>query len=402
MLFDVPDLLKYLEGRRREAINRINNYVGHYLVTLNANDLCEQIQEEFTITLPVLRLNEVEYDYYEADVDISGDFTRTVMNRNMRTFIKGTEFLFTIPFDGDEVCLQYAPNVFMTGGRIQGHVEKGVIKLSFQSTNHDGDKIQARFDQTIKQIQERLDISVGHIRQYNESLIRDVRKRIDERLEKLMKDSEMAKSIRFPLRKRETASVTIPVKRKQLPVKLAEKTTPFKPEPELEMQHYEEILGTIANMAVAIERSPSTFVKMGEEDIRMIFLVALNGQYEGAVTGETFNGDGKTDILVRVEDRNIFIGECKFWAGPKSLRETIDQLLGYSTWRDTKTAILLFSKKKNLSAVLDKIPEAVAEHPNFKRRLEYPSETGFRFILGQRDDKERNLILTVLVFDMPV
>jgi len=41
----------------------------------------------------------------------------------------------------------------------------------------------------------------------------------------------------------------------------------------------------------------------------------LNTHYEGGATGETFNAAGKTDILIRVEDRNVFIGECKWWSG---------------------------------------------------------------------------------------
>ena len=49
----------------------------------------------------------------------------------------------------------------------------------------------------------------------------------------------------------------------------------------------------------------------------------------------------------------------KFWGGPKSLSDAIDQLLTYSSWRDTKTAILLFNKRLNLSTVLAKVSEVV-------------------------------------------
>jgi len=97
------------------------------------------------------------------------------------------------------------------------------------------------------------------------------------------------------------------------------------------------------NMVTVIERSPSAFKNMQEEDIRQHFLVQLNGQYEGQATGETFNLEGKTDILIRVEGKNIFIAECKFWKGPESLKKAIDQLLDYTTWRDTKTAIVVFN-----------------------------------------------------------
>ena len=31
---------------------------------------------------------------------------------------------------------------------------------------------------------------------------------------------------------------------------------------------------------------------------------------------------------MRSEGKNIFIAECKFWAGPSGLSEALDQLLG--------------------------------------------------------------------------
>jgi hypothetical protein len=56
--------------------------------------------------------------------------------------------------------------------------------------------------------------------------------------------------------------------------------------------------------------------------------VQLNSQYEGGATGETSNFEGKTDILIRTESRTVFIAECKYWRGAKSLLAAIDQLLG--------------------------------------------------------------------------
>lgn len=140
---------------------------------------------------------------------------------------------------------------------------------------------------------------------------------------------------------------------------------------------------------------------MASEDLRNHFLVQLNGQYEGQATGETFNFEGKTDILIRWEGRNVFLAECKFWDGPESLRKAIDQILSYAAWRDTRTALLLFNRNKDFSAVLAKIPDVVKAHPNYKRELPCQSETGFRCILHHRDDTNRELVLTVLAFDVP-
>jgi hypothetical protein len=172
-------------------------------------------------------------------------------------------------------------------------------------------------------------------------------------------------------------------------------------EPVLLADEYEHILGVIRNMVQVMERSPSAFSHMREEDLRQHFLVQLNSQYEGLATGETFNFEGKTDILVRSDARTVFIAECKFWAGPQVLVESVNQLLGYTSWRDTKTAILLFNRGRLLSTVLGKIGPALHAHPNFVREIPYGDETSFRFVMSHRDDPERHFTLTVLVFELP-
>jgi hypothetical protein len=154
-------------------------------------------------------------------------------------------------------------------------------------------------------------------------------------------------------------------------------------------------------MTLVMERSPTAFVKMNEEDLRQQFLVQLNGHFEGAASGETFNFAGKTDILIRVEDRNIFIAECKFWTGEKAFLETIDQILGYLSWRDTKTAIVLFNRNKGFSDVLKKIVPAAKGHPHYKRGPDVEGETRFRFVFGNPTDHNREVVLTVMAFDVP-
>ena len=140
---------------------------------------------------------------------------------------------------------------------------------------------------------------------------------------------------------------------------------------------------------------------MNEEDLRTHFLVQLNGQYEGQATGETFNYEGKTDILIRADGKNIFIAECKFWTGPAGLTKALDQLLGYTAWRDTKAALLVFNRRTNMSTVLERVPAAVRAHPNYKAERTTNSETEFRYVFGHRDDETREITVTILVFDVP-
>jgi hypothetical protein len=54
---------------------------------------------------------------------------------------------------------------------------------------------------------------------------------------------------------------------------------------------YEHILSVTTNMALVMERSPSAFEAMGEEDLRQHFLVQLNGHYDHG-TVRLFSGFG--------------------------------------------------------------------------------------------------------------
>ncbi|MFX0063896.1 MAG: hypothetical protein ACFFC7_17135 [Candidatus Hermodarchaeota archaeon] len=174
---------------------------------------------------------------------------------------------------------------------------------------------------------------------------------------------------------------------------------------ELSQMEYERILVVLTSVGLAIERSPTTFDNMKEEEIRNIFLIFLNGYFPGKATGETFNAHGKTDILVRWEDQNIFIAECKFWRGQRKFQEAIDQLFNYLTWRDTKAALLIFNKNQNLSQVIDTVKQTFGSHNNLKSQkiLNDPTllqETIICNTLKHPRNNNRDLTLTTMFFDI--
>ena len=239
---------------------------------------------------------------------------------------------------------------------------------------------------------------------FNSTIHQDVNDQIGQRRDKLLQDRKIVANLGFPLRRRSGVSSTYAtpeVKRRILPKLPPVSSDPAEPDPNVAMNQYEHILSVISNMVMVMERSPKAFKHMGEEDLRQHFLVQLDGQYEGPTTGETFNYEGRTDILVRAQGRNIFIAECKFWKGSADLKNAIDQLLGYTSWRDTKAALLIFNRNTDMSTVLKNVPEAVQEHPNWKSNSDYDHETGFRYLFTHKDDPGKTITLTVLVFNVP-
>jgi hypothetical protein len=136
-------------------------------------------------------------------------------------------------------------------------------------------------------------------------------------------------------------------------------------EPVLEDGVFDHVLGVLAGVGRSMERSPATYIGMDEESRRDVLAMTLNSHYVGKVTAEAFNVAGKTDILVRVEDKNVFIGECKIWRGAASYPESLRQLFRYAAWRDTKLALILFVTNLGLTEVREKVVQGTEQLPEF-------------------------------------
>jgi len=166
---------------------------------------------------------------------------------------------------------------------------------------------------------------------------------------------------------------------------------------------YADILTTIFNSGRNIESSPKEIRRLDEESLRHILIHAINAKYSNVAEAEAYNKGGKTDILVRINGEKVLIAECKIWHGEDSLAKALDQLLQrYVTWRDTKLALLIFSRNQKISDVVQKIPQEIKQHRYFVR--EGDSDSGkawFRFVVSHPDDRDRELTLTVLAFDIP-
>ena len=279
-----------------------------------------------------------------------------------------------------------------------------MLFLSITGINLEDDQVRQDIDNQLDRIDTYLTSLRSIAEMLNSELDSIARQCITKRRDKLIADQKLAESLGFKLKERPDSPKTYvaPEVRRKIRPKLPDPSTPQdKIEIILAEADYEHILGVIENMAKVMERSPSAFTTMNEESLRSHFLVQLNGHYEGKATGETFNYEGKTDILIRSEGRNIFIAECKYWDGSKKLTETINQILGYSAWRDTKVAVIIFNRNKGFTKVLEAIKSTTNEHANCKRELDQPSESSYRFIFSHRDDVDRELTLTVVAFDVP-
>lgn len=195
-----------------------------------------------------------------------------------------------------------------------------------------------------------------------------------------------------------------PIKRLETPASRIDAVDADPPERELQPKldgFYDDILRIIRAVGRGLERSSGSFANADEEALRDQMLVTLNTHYRGATYAEAFNGSGKTDILIRVYDRNAFIGECKWWSGPKALEEALDQLFGYTTWQDSRVALIFYVPTKNITATIEKAKEGLGARDEFVEWQEAKHDGEIRCRVRWPDDPERTATLTAVFVHLP-
>lgn len=398
------------EAQKQKMLSEIDRLTEAQVMKTKLEEWADHFSDKYSADLVVLD----EPGIYTEINDVQAD-PRSLGDRNNIFFddrfgggsrtITATEITFRVPFSGDSDLLYIKPSTYSFGTSSRAGVENNELVFRYTFGTADAQAAKTNFDRDLNTIRQNINHLRNDFTSYNSELKGLALSRLQQRFSKLQKDNDVAAALGFPVKKREDAPKTyaVPsVKRKLTPRPQPSTQAASKPEPTLPLDEYEHILSVTKNMVTVIEQSPHAFKGMDEESLRSHFLVQLNGQYEGKATGETFNFNGKTDIIIREGDKNIFVAECKFWKGGTVFTETITQLLGYLSWRDTKAAILLFNRNKDLSNVLAQIPGLVKAHPNFVREWKVSGhETEFRYVLHHKDDKAREMFVTVQVYEVP-
>ncbi len=397
LLFHKYELGAVIEGQAKAVADAVNAVPDRELLNSPTEVFVERFAREFQLELPVLLEDERHVSHEEAEVEIYDPWDRCHMRA------RGYRVTLVVPFQGDHELFFCHPFTF-TLNPPRALIGPGTLSLTRELREIDAPQLKASFDTELTTIKQWLGWVNDGVKRFNEGLPGHVQQRVDARRQELRRAQDAVAALGLPVRNSHEAPRTYAapeVSRKPAPpMPQAGRTQPL--EPALAQQHYEHILQVVQSFAIVMERSPRAFAGMGEEHIRDNLLAHLNGHYPGLATGETFNVSGKTDILVRSQDQNIFIAECKFWEGPAAFSDAIDQLRGYLGWRDRKTALFMFNRRKSFSSVLGKIHSGVLAHPAFKKEVSSPLGEGtFRFVLRQVNDEDADMLMSVLAFDVP-
>ena len=411
ILFSGGDLSRTLDNQSRKISEEVANIPKDQFLATPKDDLVEHIYSKFYIEPLVLHEDSKEMESNETSIDVSNDPDRYIVRSRGPYMVQGVRIVVSIPYTGHDDLWKLQPSRYQSVfphaevRKSRGN-ETGNLELIFErASDEPPDRLKQDLDNELSTIRFYVDAQREQVEHYNSTLHALIRESIALRQERLKKHEGIADSLGIPLkRSSEAPSVKqIPIKRTLVKPLPPSPKSGFQPEPGITDEDYEHILSVIRHVGRTFEATPKTYAVHDEGELRDIILANLNGHYQGGATGETFRRTGKTDIRIEDQDRAAFVGECKVWRGPKELLAAVDQLFSYLTWRDCKASIIIFNKHNaKFTEIMDKIPETLQSHKNFKRALDQRRDGEWRFVFLSKADELRQIIVNVIVFNLYV
>lgn len=385
--------------------NEIKNLEYNYMLNVNQEEYVNMLVAKHAVSFEVYYLTERLYlegkqEKQEYVDEWPGFYGRSIVN----TYTE-YDFCLKFKFTGDINVLRIKPECFRFStlyNPIPIDVIGDELLICFSSRDIDTKVIQKQIGEIKGNEFGNLDNQGGarwHMNLFNERLPQEIKK-IFERI-KAEKEKEHRVLIELGVVNMPSTAVEVPVIKKIVPTPclIEDKKVAYHINDEI----YKDILKHIYCLCKEYERHENIYKGKHEEDLRDLIVPSLNSVFFGTnSSAETFNRKGKTDIITKAPDNsNVFIAECKVWHGEKMLSEAIDQLLSYVTWRDTRTALILFVENSGIKDVIEKAKSTITKHVccvGYKGQTE---ESSFAYIFHAKGDSQSNIALELMIFHYP-
>ncbi len=333
----------------------------------------------------------------DTSVDVSGDFRYFGLPGD-RQVVPGRKYRIHYPCRGYLPLLNQRPSTWYSAfphGEVSG--TEVVFEYVFPGHDH-GDQLAVEHSQNWDRFNKYLEIANRDLASFLAQLPAKVETSIRTRQERILKSRQSANALGIPIVRKNLPSRSAPMIEARELVRVPPSRNPFDP---VSMEEFNGILAVIESTGRSIERSPRMTARWDENCYRDNILMFLNLAYAktGSVTGETFIRAGKSDILIRHQDVDVFIGECKIWGGQAQILSDMNQLFErYITWRATKAALIYFNRGGNTTEVVEHLKRVIPTHLSHVEIGKAVSPTHLRYKFRHVSDSKKSFDLAVLVF----
>jgi hypothetical protein len=397
------DLGMILSSNRQKMAEKVDSFTNEEIMANDLEILASNLYEVFRIE-PVEITDEefgkrhIEQAKIKKRID---PFFRDYYEKEY-VEVDGVIMTFYFPFTGWGELFKCHASMFACGG--YPDITVGMMYISFvyeysleevQGENA-RDKALKKLERDIKDIRDGISYANKDVESYNMSLKKQALQLLEEKKRKVESFFLVANMFEVPVKKSAYAETHVPLQRKIVPIAHEYKKEDIY---SISDANYADILATIKHMGSTYERTPKSYAAMKEEDLRNTLLAALNGTYLGGAVGEAFRNNGKTDICIEEKNRAAFVAECKMWTGQKAIADALKQLDSYLTWRDCKTALIYFVRKKDFLAILQTAEEALRAIPEM-RQVQVLDKNEFKCCMVSTQNPGQQIQVRVMLFNM--
>jgi len=398
-LFQRGDVNQLEDALKESVRKRIHDLKDDYILNVSEQEYINYLADDFHLDCPVMLYDDKSIE--PRNVLVSSEFFPARWFYYDEGEIERKMYRLHIPFHGDSELLRFRPNPFSLSGWSNFTISYDSVYVDILDINGDADEIKRECNSYANSLRDMMSSLEKNFSFINKIMPDHIRSTFLIRKKQIQKEHKELVDIGIPIKgqmRQKTYSVPT-VQRRFKPVPKQTKTIIEPPSPTMADKEYQDVLYALNTIGRNLERFPNIHKGKDEESIRDLFLVQLSTSFTAYTsTGEAFNHKGKTDLMIKNGDDILFIAECKFWKGAKVLIDAISQLLGYLTWRDIKTALLIFNRDVEMTTVLQSIESAISKHPNFLSGKKN-GDARFDCVVHLNEDRSRHAKMTVFVFD---
>lgn len=397
-LFCSENLDSRLTKIERAAAAAVQNLSCEDILSKSPEDTLASVQDAYDRERTRLNRDTTRSRRTDTRIDVQRDFARGGPY-GYPVYVSGAKIELVTTFTGPDV-FALRPRTFSTSTP-WGYIKNNTIVVGCRIPL---DVLEKERDGAAKEMKKSIDRIEAILQQIEtdtdrwESQLHDrLRKEIDTRRKNCLAMQETSRLLGFPTEDDSVDTYIVPIPRRQPKVRTASPRTrePARADPRISDEDFTSIIADIQRTLASFERLPQGRVDAPEEHLRNEIIAAL--QPQGPATGESYSKRGKSDIYLPHAGNAVFLAECKWWRGKTAFAgEALPQLLDrYVTWRDTHTAMILFIRNKNATAVINEAVDAIGSHPRFVAELERIGDVR-TFRLHHDGDEARFLRLALL------
>jgi len=360
---------------RREQLEEMKNEISDLSSDELQNNSTDSLALIFAAkyTPSQIELQEpIKDDGGEVEKDVSHRQDLAIFDRSTPTYKKFQRLKVRLPFNVDKEIFRCKPGSFDLSPPLYDELNRSevVYYIDYTTKNRDPEEIREEIENELEDWLEDVEKYVGNlnddIEQMQEKFRNEARSVIERRRDEVETKQQVMDELGVDTGTSGNQGYVTPEKKRDIEIPSSSSDDPHEIMPD---RTFLDILEIIDDLGINIERSAERLRDLDEESLRDIFLAGINSHYGGLATGESFNRSGKTDILLRHDNKNLFVAECKFWKGQSQYKDAIDQLLGNLTIRDTHASLLIFSRRNKYSQMADRVEEATKGHEQYETQL---------------------------------